>query len=192
MAHKELSSGAADRHNGIPVLWEYVLTNTALIEQVGHKHYVYGLWGGHYGYWEINLTNNSSREFVPTWQLLDGRGVWLSQSQTRNLGSLHLKHSLASEWLYEADVAFAAFFSEIPRQIRSLVAGMGRHQGVILDLLHHESELAPILDEEIHQGRAANLLSYLDLFRVEFSDRVDRQELARKMVQSNSAQNFSF
>jgi hypothetical protein len=191
MAHKELSSGAAEIDKGSPTLWEYVLTTTALIEQVDRSHFVYGLWGEHYGYWEIDLTSKSSREFVPTWHLFDDKGIWLSQSQIRDLKTQHLKHSLASEWLYEADVAFAALFSEIPRQIRSLVAGTGRHQGVILDLLHHESELAPILGEEIHQGRTDHLLSYLDLYQVEFSSRAERQELAKKMVQSNSAQIFS-
>lgn len=191
MAHKVLSSGAAENDKGSPKLWEYTLTTTALIEQVGYNHFVYGLWGEHYGYWEIDLANSSSREFVPTWQLFDDKGIWLSQSQMRDIKTQHLKHSLESEWLYEADLAFAAFFSEIPRQIRSLNAAMGRHQGVILDLLNHESDLAPILDEEIHQGRTDHLLSYLDLFQVEFSNRAERQELAKKMVQSNSAQVFS-
>jgi hypothetical protein len=191
MAHQELSSGAAGKNKGSTALWEYVLTNTALIEQIGRKHYVYGLWGEHYGYWEINLSNNSSREFVPTWQLFDDRGIWLSQTQIRDLGPKHLKHSLASEWKYEADVAFAAFFSEIPRQIRSLVACMGRHQGIILDLLHHEPTLAPILDEGIHQGRKDSILSCLDLYQVEFSSCTERKELARKMVQNNSAQFFT-
>lgn len=191
MAHNELSSGASENDKGSSALWEYALTTTALIEQIGRNHFVYGLWGEHYGYWEIDLTNSSSREFVPTWQLFDDKGIWLSQSQMRGLKTQHLKHSLASEWLYEADVAFAAFFSEIPRRIRSLVAAMGRHQGVILDLLNHESELATILDEEVHQGRTDHLLSYLDLFQVEFSSRAERQELAQKMAQSNFAQIFS-
>jgi hypothetical protein len=191
MAHKELSSGAAGKNEDFPELWEYVLTNTALIEQVGRNHYVYGLWEEYYGYWEIDLSSGSSKEFVPTWQLFDDKGIWLSQSQIRNLDFLHLKHPLASEWLYEADAAFAAFFSEIPHQIRSLVAPMGRHQGFVLDLLGHEPELASIIDEEVHQERTDNFLSCLDLYRVEFSSRTERKELAKEMVRSNSAQIFA-
>lgn len=191
MAQQELSNSATGKNKGSPPLWEYVLINTALIERVDRNHYVYGLWGGNYGYWEINLSNNSSREFVPTWQLFDDSGIWLSQSQIRNLSINKLKHSLATEWRYEADVAFAAFFSEIPRQVRSLVSSMGRHQGIILDLLHHEPALAPILDEELHQGRVDNFLSCLDLYQVEFSSRAERKQLAKKMVLNNSMQIFA-
>jgi hypothetical protein len=191
MAQQELSIGATGKDNCSPPPWEYVLTNTALIEQVGRNHYVYGLWGEYYGYWEVNISNNSSREFVPTWSLFDDSGIWLSQSQTRNLSSTLLKHSLAIEWKFEADAAFAAFFSEIPHQIRSLVSSMGRHQGIVLDLLNHEPALAPVLDEELHQGRADNFLSCLDLYQVEISSRAERKQLAKKMALSNSVQIFA-
>ena len=183
-------NGASETTNGSQALWEYVLTNTALIEQIGCYHYVYGLWRKHYGYWEINLSDNSAREFVPTWQLFNEKGIWLSQSQSRDLTSHYLESSIASKWLYEADIAFAAFFSQIPRQIRSLVACMGRHQGIALDLLHHEPALASILDEEIHQGLTDNFLSCLDLYQVEFTCRAERQQLARKMAENNSIEIF--
>lgn len=190
MNRQGLNYGASGSNKSSQLLWEYALTDTALIERIGCCHYVYGLWGENYGYWEINLSNNSVREFVPTWQLFNEKGIWLSQFQIRNLCSHHLESPLASKWLYEADTAFAAFFSQIPRQIRSLTASIGRHQGVILDLIHHEPILAFILDEEVHRGQADNFLSYLDLYHVEFTCRTERQQLARSMVKNNSTKIF--
>ena len=174
----------ADDNMGPPSLWEYRLSSVSLVEQLGNTHFVYGMWGKLYGFWEIDPSNNTSREFVPTWRLLDDNGIWLSQAKTRNLGNTCLRSTLASEWLFEADAAFAALFSDIPRQIRSLVAPMGKHQAVVLDLIWHEPELASFLDEEIHRKTEQHFLTYLTLTNAESWNRAERKRLAAQILNS--------
>ncbi len=174
----------ADDNMGPPSLWEYRLSSVSLVEQLGNTHFVYGMWGKLYGFWEVDPSNNTSREFVPTWRLFDDNGIWLSQAETRNLGNTCLMSTLASEWLFEADAAFAALFSDIPRQIRSLVAPMGQHQAIVLDLLCHEPELVSFLDEEIHRKTEQHFLTYLTLTNAEFWNRAERKRLAAQILNS--------
>ena len=56
MNRQGLNYGASGSNKSSQLLWEYALTDTALIERIGCCHYVYGLWGENYGYWEIIFT----------------------------------------------------------------------------------------------------------------------------------------
>ena len=182
--------GNAEDNKGPPSLWEYNLTTVSLVEQLGNTHFVYGMWGTLYGFWEIDPSNNTSREFVPTWKLFDDNGIWLSQAETRDLGNTCLRSTLASEWLFEADAAFAALFSDIPRQIRSLVAPMGQHQGIALDLLWHEPNLVSLMDEEIHRKTEQHFLTYLTLSNVEFWNRTERKKLAAQILNNKEMPHY--
>ncbi len=175
----------AEDNKGPPSLWEYSVSSVSLVEQLGNTHFVYGMWSELYGFWEVDPCNNTSREFVPTWTLFDDNGIWLSQAETRNLGNTCLRSMLASEWLFEADAAFAALYSDIPRQIRSLVAPMGQHQAIVLDLIWHEPELASFLDEEIHRKAEQHFLTYLTLTNAGFWNRAERKSQAAQILNSN-------
>jgi hypothetical protein len=190
MPPSELPLICAEDSKGPPPPWDYNLTCVSLVEQLGNTHYVYGMWGKLYGFWEVDPTNNISREFVPTWRLFDDNGIWLSQAETRDLRISYFRNSLASHWLFEADAAFAALFSEIPRQIRSLVAPMGQHQGIALDLIWHEPGLVPLIDEELHKGTEQHFLSYLALSKAEFLSRTERKELAMEILRNEKIPHY--
>lgn len=175
---------------GPPSLWEYNLSSVSLVEQLGNTHFVYGMWGKLYGFWEVDPSNNTSREFVPTWRLFDDNGIWLSQAETRNLGNTCLMSTLASEWLFEADAAFAALFSDIPRQIRSLVAPMGKYQGIALDLIWQVPELAPFIDELFHNGTEQQFLSCLAFSKAELKSRAERKDLAIRIMKTKNTPHY--
>jgi hypothetical protein len=182
MRQLELNLGSAEDIRGPSEPWKFHFTMVSLVENVGNTQYIYGLWNKLYGCWKIDKVNNTSKEFVPTWKMFDDNGIWLSQAETRRVENINPRKSPASRWLYEADAAFARLFSEIPRQIRSVVTPMGRYQGLALDLIWHEPELAPFIDEEFHSGTEQYVFACLALSGAEHWTRSERKELAGKIL----------
>jgi hypothetical protein len=181
-----------ENNKGPSLPWEYNFTGASLVEKIDNTSFVYGLWDKVYGFWEVYSPCDTFREFVPTWRLFDDSGIWLSQSETRDLDGLCLRNTFYSQWLFEADAAFAGLYSEIPRQIRTLVAPMGQHQGLALDLISHEPNLAHFIDEEFHNGREQHILSGLAMSRAEYWVRADRKKLARKILKNESSDLLSW
>jgi hypothetical protein len=192
MSPFELPPNCAEDNNGPLMPWQYNFTGVSLVEQIGDTHFVYGLWDKLYGCWEIDPLNNLTREFIPTWRMFDDSGIWLSQAETRNLDEICFSNTLASQWLFEADAAFAALFSEIPRQIRSLVAPMGKYQGIALDLIWQVPELAPFIDELFHNGIEQQFLSCLAFSNTELKSRAERKDLAMLILKTKNTSPFDF
>jgi len=165
-----------------PELWKYHFTSISLIEEIGISRYVYGLWGELYGCWKVDTSSNRCREFVPTWKLFDDRGIWLSQAETRKVEISDLKNSLASQWLFEANAAFAGLYTEIPRRIRSAVATMGQHQGLALELIWHEPGLAYFFDHHIHERTDQCVFEAFSSLGAEHWDRELRRKLAADIL----------
>ena len=184
MRQLELNLGSAEDIRGPSEPWKFHFTRVSLVENVGNTQYIYGLWNKLYGCWKIDKVNNTSKEFIPTWKMFDDNGIWLSQAETRRVENISTRKSPASRWLYEADAAFARLFSEIPRQIRSVVTPMGRYQGLALDLIWHEPELAPFIDEEFHSGTEQYVFACLALSGAEHWTRSERKKLAGKILKT--------
>jgi hypothetical protein len=182
MRQLELNLGYTEEYKGSPEPWKFHFTRVSLVEEVGNTQYVYGLWNKLYGCWKVNRAKNTTEEFIPTWELFDKNGIWLSQAETRRIESFSCTKSPASEWLFEADAVFARLFSEIPRQIRSVVTPMGRYQGLALDLIWHEPELAPFIDEEFHNGTEQYVYACLALSGAEYWSREERKQLAGEIL----------
>jgi hypothetical protein len=191
MRQLELNLGCSEEYKGSSEPWKFHFTRVSLVEEVGNTQYVYGLWNKLYGCWKVNRTSNTTEEFIPTWKLFDENGIWLSQAETRRIDSFSCTKSPASQWLFEADAAFARFFSEIPRQIRSVITPMGRYQGLALDLIWHEPELAPFIDEEFHKGTEQYVYACLALSGAENWSREERKELAREILKGKRTEVIS-
>lgn len=191
MRQLELNLGCTEDIKGPSEPWKFRFTRLSLVEEIGNTRYVYGLWSQFFGFWKIDLANNVSKEFIPTWRLFDDKGIWLSQAETRKVSNICSGNGLASKWLYEADAAFAGLFSDIPRQIRSVVTPMGRHQGLALDLIWHEPELAPFIDEEYFNGTEQYVFACLALSSTADLNRSDRKDLARQILRSKRSELIS-
>lgn len=184
MRQLELNLGHTENYCGPSEAWKFSFTRMSLVEEIGNTQYVYGMWNKLYGCWKINRSNNATEEFIPTWKLFDDNGIWLSQAETRRVEDISCDNTPGSRWLFEADAAFARLFSEIPRQIRSVVTPMGRYQGLALDLIWHEPELAPFIDEEFHNGREQYVFACLALSGAEHWCRSERKELAGEILRN--------
>jgi hypothetical protein len=105
-------------------------------------------------------------------------GIWRSPIDAR----LELTHqrpwNLTPKWRYEANAAFAAYFSTIPSRIRALVAPMQAMQWVGLDLIWQVPEFAHFLDEEQFRGSQQFVYACLVLAKAETLSRRKRRELA--------------
>lgn len=179
--------------NNEPLMpWEYSFTGSSLVEQIGDTRYIYGSWNKFYGCWEIDPLNNYTREFIPTWRMFNDSGIWLSQAEVRNLKESCLRNTLASKWLFEADVAFAALFSEIPHQIRSLVAPLGKYQGIALDLIWQVPELASFIDKQFHNGNEQQILSCLMFSKAELKSRGERKDMAMRILKTKTTSHSDF
>ena len=163
--------------------WRYRFTNQGLVEDITDRRRVYGDWNRLFGCWEVDLESNASRELVPDWPVLGDNGVWLPQEKSlRWMSDFRRYISRHPKWRYEANIAFAAYFSAIPTRIRSLVAPLGRYQWVALDLIWQEPNFARFLDDEIHRGNAQYLFACLALGNVVGLGRTDRRAFAEAMM----------
>ena len=130
--------------------WRYQFTKTSLVEEHDEGRIVYGLWEKLFGCWIVSKDSRRSREIVPTWQPLNENGVWRDQQKVRFSATLDCRRTLSSRWRYEANAAFAGYFSGIPRTERSLSASFGDYQWLALDLMWQEPRFVSFLDEELY------------------------------------------
>jgi len=122
--------------------WHYVLTRDALIERIGGHTRIYGRWDRLFGCWEVGSNDSAWREVIFDWPLLDGDGIWLSPTEIRG----PVGHPAHATWRFEAQAAYAAYFSIIPTRVRLLVAPVGRWQWKTLSRIAVDVEHARALD----------------------------------------------
>lgn len=160
----------------------YRFTRNALIEDLGQKRIVYGLWERLFGCWVIDPRTNRSREFVPTWRPLNQHGIWRDQLGLRARANNPCNYS--SRWRYEANAAFAAYFSGIPQRMRALVASFGCYQWLALDMIWQHPEFARFLDEEIYNGTQQFTFACFALARPQHFSRKRRSEFALGLMRT--------
>ena len=183
MRQLELNLIPSPELNGTVQPWMYRFTDKALIEGLGARQYVYGVWDTLFGCWEVDIRKVRNREIIPTWPPFDAMGIWRPPVDVR----LELTHqrpwNLTPKWRYEANAAFAAYFSIIPSRIRALVAPMQAMQWVGLDLIWQVPEFAHFLDEEQFRGSQQFVYACLALAKAETLPRGKRRELALNIMQ---------
>ena len=163
--------------------WNYRFTSDALVEEIESKRIVYGLWGKLFGCWVTDPATGKWREIIPTWEPLNRNGVWRDQRDIRFSTDNEHRRPHSSRWRYEANAAFAGFFSGIPQRVRSVVAAMGRYQWLALDLIWHEPTFAQFLDEELFNDRQQYLFACFCLADAIALPRAKRRVLAQILME---------
>jgi hypothetical protein len=164
--------------------WLYRFEQGTLLEELDGRRFVYGLWDNLFGCWEIDAKSHTTNEIVPTWVPLNARGVWRDHLDIRFENAARFGGLFSPKWRYEANAAFAAFFSSIPTRIRGVVAPFGRYQWVALDMIWQIPEFAHFLDDEIFNGSQQYALACLALANAASLSRADRRDLAFSIMQT--------
>jgi hypothetical protein len=184
MRQFELNLTPRTEHHGSIEPWVYRFDKGTLLEELDTRRHVYGLWDKLFGCWKIDTNSNDSHEIVPTWVPLNSNGVWRDSLDIRFENAPVASWQLSPKWQYEANAAFAAYFSNIPHRIRRLVAPMQQHQWLALDMIWQAPEFAYFLDEEIFNGTQQYVYGCLALGRAEKLSRVGRRDLAHSIMTS--------
>jgi hypothetical protein len=163
--------------------WLYRFEQGTLLEELDGRRFVYGLWDNLFGCWEVDANSHTNREIVPTWIPLNSRGIWRDHLDVRFESAARFGYLFSPKWRYEANAAFAAFFSNIPVRIRGVVAPLGQHQWVALDMIWQVPEFAHFLDEEFYNGSQQYVLACLALANAASLSRADRRDLATSIMQ---------
>lgn len=171
--------------------WLYRFEQGTLLEELDGRHYVYGLWDNLFGCWEVDAKSHTTGEIVPTWIPLNARGVWRDHLDVRFENAARFGCLFSPKWRYEANAAFAAFFSSIPARIRSVVAPFGRHQWVALDMIWQVPGFAHFLDDEIFNGSQQYVLACLAFANAASLSRADRRDLATSIMQAKRTELLS-
>jgi hypothetical protein len=171
--------------------WLYRFEQGTLLEELDGRRYVYGLWDNLFGCWEVDANSHTSSEIVPTWIPLNARGVWRDHLDIRFENAARFGSLFSPKWRYEANAAFAAFFSSIPTRIRGVVAPLGRHQWVGLDMIWQVPEFAHFLDEEFFNESHQYVLACLVLANASTLSRADRRKLATSIMQAKRTELLS-
>jgi hypothetical protein len=133
--------------------WKYRYTDNALVEEIGDKRIVYGLWESLFGCWIVDPVSRRSREIVPTWRPLNQNGIWRDQWDIRFPFAPVSMGAVSPRWRYEANAAFAGYFTGIPQVARTLVASFEHFQWLGLDLIWKDQRFASFLDDELFNER---------------------------------------
>jgi hypothetical protein len=187
MRQFELNLTPRTEHHGSIEPWIYKFQTGTLLEELDTRRHVYGLWDKLFGCWKIDTTSHESHEIIPTWIPLNSRGIWRDPLDIRFENAPKASWLLSAKWRYEANAAFAAYFSNIPHRIRSVVAPLDRHQWLGLDLIWQIPEFAYFLDEEIFNGSQQYVFACLALSNAETLSRTARRDLAKTIMTSRRA-----
>ncbi|SCA55939.1 hypothetical protein MTBPR1_140057 [Candidatus Terasakiella magnetica] len=118
--------------------WDYHFNQGVLTEKICSKERFYGCWDGFFGYWEGIEGNPSSVSMsVPFRRLLENNGVWQKPSKTLSSTDISIPENELSNWKYEADAAYAAFFGKIPSWVRRIAAPFDKFQWLVMEMIWH-------------------------------------------------------
>ena len=185
-----LTPRAERDHDAAP--WKYRFTKNALVEEVDGIRHVYGLWETLFGCWIVNPVTGRSREIIPTWQPLNQNGIWRDQREIRFHAAPLYRGEFSPRWRYEANAAFAGYFSGIPQVARSLVASFEHLQWLGLDLIWKEPQFAPFLDDELFNEREQFIFSCCALADATVQSRAWRHEFVSALMSEKRAALLGF
>ena len=191
MRQLELNLTPRHEHHGTIQPWRYRFSDHGLIEERGRGRYVYGLWDKLFGCWAIDLEGHASREIIPTWKPLNQNGIWRDHLKIRFESPLNHSRTFSPKWRYEANAAFAGYFSEIPQRIRAVAAPMEHYQWLSLDMIWQVSEFAHFLDEEFFNGTQQYVFACLALGKAEEMSRKARGRFAEMIMNTKRAKLLS-
>ena len=152
-----LTTGAENNEEIVP--WRYRFAKNALIEEFDEIRFVYGLWETLFGCWIVDPTRQRSTEVIPTWQPLNQNGIWRDQREVRFPHYFSSGGPISQKWRYEANAAFAGYFSGIPQVARTLVASFEHLQWLGLGLIWNEARFAQFLDDELFNDKEQFIFS---------------------------------
>jgi hypothetical protein len=182
MRQLELNLTPRTEHHGSIEPWVYRFEAGTLLEELDTRRQVYGRWDKLFGCWKIDTRTNASTEIVPTWVPLNSRGIWRDPLDIRFENAPKASWLLSPKWRYEANAAFAAYFSSIPHRIRSVVAPFGHYQWLALDMIWQVPEFAHFLDEEMFNGSLQYVFACMALGDATKLSRAARRNLANDMM----------
>lgn len=163
--------------------WRYRFTKDALVEEYNGRRRVFGLWDRLFGCWKFSADQLRTKEFVPGWEILKESGVWREYAGGHPVPrALLYSGSRARRHQFEAQAAFAAYFSAIPATYRSIVAPMERFQWVALDLIWQVPEFARFLESEMLGGSRQYVFACFALAHVREMSRAERREFAHALM----------
>ena len=169
-------------HDGEAAPWRYRFTKNALVEELDGNRHVYGLWESLFGCWIVDPVTRRSYEIIPTWRPLNQNGVWRDQREIRFHAAPVYRGTFSPRWRYEANAAFAGYFTGIPQVTRSLVASFDHLQWLGLDLIWKECRFAPFLDDELFNEREQFFFSCCALADATVQSRAWRHEFVTALM----------
>lgn len=169
-------------HGRAAAPWKYRFTENALVEELYNRRFVYGVWENLFGCWIVDPVRQRTREIVPTWQPLNRNGIWRDQRDIRFPVTHAHRGAVSPRWRYEANAAFAGYFSGIPQVARSLVASFEHFQWLGLDLIWKEDRFASFLDDELFNEREQFIFSCFTLSDATERSRTWRHEFVNKLM----------
>jgi hypothetical protein len=162
--------------------WKYRFTDESLVEELDDKRIVYGLWESLFGCWIVDPVSRRSREIIPTWQPLNENGIWRDQWDVRFPVAHAYRSAVSPRWRYEANAAFAGYFSGIPQVARTLVASFEHFQWLGLDLIWIDYQFASFLDDELFHEKQQFVFSCFTLSDATKRSRAWRHEFVTALM----------
>lgn len=160
----------------------YLTTQIALVEEFDTRRYIYGQWRHFFGCWVIDKNTGQCQSFVPSWPVLGNSLLTAEGLRDKSLSQGILQIPTSSDWRYEANAAFIAFFSAIPSWVCGIISSLGRYQWPALDMIWQVPEFASFLDDEIYAGHVQFIFACFSLDSIEQLSRKERNDLAHEMM----------
>ena len=162
--------------------WRYRLTPETLIEERDGGRHVFGLWTHLFGCWKVDAGTRCIEETIPAWPVLRSNGVWREAASISPGWREVSAEAVPSQQRFEADAAFAAYFSAIPLEVRALAAPCGVHQWAVMDMIWQVPRFARFLDDALFSGREQYVFACLALGDITCLSRARRKALAEAVI----------
>lgn len=176
----------------------YELTQHALLEAHFPGHLIYGRWDWVFGCWLAQSRRGPLKEIVPTWPLfqldgsaayaaprLYGRDFW--EPTGARGGPAHVAPPIPDEHLFPqiapgAVAALHCYLDLIPRDLRALVAPLGRYQWLFLDAVHRVPGFAAFIRREAETKRIGFAVAAWCAAAAHLMNPCQRRALARRIM----------
>ena len=185
---EQLELELADQTRALSRLdWAYQFSSKSLVERVDGQRLIYGHWDHLFGGWRAGQKLKTA-EIIPNWPMFTASGTWADPRDHLQARFKYRGFAYTSKWARQANAAFAAYFSSIPRPYRSIVGPLGGFQWLALDLIWQNKNFARFLEKEIHQNGGhfvCAALVYANAFK---AHRAARAQLSVDLQTRNRAQ----
>lgn len=161
--------------------WHYRYSGESLVETVNRQRLIYGHWDHLFGCWQ-SRPNEKPSEIIPNWPIFTVNGTWCDPVDHICIRFNCSQYAFTPKWHRQANAAFAAYFSSIPRPFRSIVGPLGKFQWLALDLIWQCEEFARHLDQEILQNNGHFVCAMFVIADAFSMTRSRRAEFARELL----------